>query len=407
MICKNLNGKLFFNSSASWMGGLPRSLAPRLWLAATLLLLTSFAAIPSGLFTPQPDDPVFEALAAPVMATYVPANPIPVLAYYYIWFDAKSWDRAKTDYPLLGRYSSDDANVMRQHIQWAKAAGIDGFIVSWKSTEKLNRRLDQLVELSDQENFKLAIIYQGLDFERNPLRSEQVDADLIYFIDRYAAHPVFDLFGKPVVIWSGSWEFSAQEIQSVAEPKRDRVLILASEKNVEGYQRLADLVDGNAYYWSSVNPATHPGYPEKLVAMGKAVHDKGGIWIAPAAVGFDARLIGGTTVVERQDGETLRIEMDTAFQSSPDVIGLISWNEFSENSHMEPSLTFGNRYLEVLAEIRNAPAPKVSDFDSSAPAGISLGNTSRFTALFLLGVLITISLLIIVIRANRMDKRKV
>jgi hypothetical protein len=193
----------------------------------------------------------------------------------------------------------------------------------------------------------------------------------------------------------------------VVEPKRDRVLVLASEKNVEGYQRLADLVDGNAYYWSSVNPTTHPGYPEKLVAMGNAVHDKGGIWIAPAAAGFDARLIGGTTVVERQDGETLRIEMDTAIQSSPDVIGLISWNEFSENSHIEPSLTFGNRYLQVLTEIRNAPAPKVNDFDSSAPAGINLGNTGRFTALFLLGVLITISLLIIVIRANRMDKRKV
>src|SRR5687767_3245771 len=34
-------------------------------------------------------------------------NPIPLLAYYYIWFDVSSWDRAKTDYPLLGRYSSD------------------------------------------------------------------------------------------------------------------------------------------------------------------------------------------------------------------------------------------------------------------------------------------------------------
>lgn len=378
----------------------------RFGLAAAILLLAAFTTSSIGLSSPQPN-PVTEALSAPVMDTDIPANPIPVLAYYYIWFDAKSWDRAKTDYPLLGHYSSDNADVMRQHIQWAKAAGIDGFIVSWKSTEKLNRRLDQLVELSDQENFKLAIIYQGLDFERNPLRSEQVDADLIYFIDRYAAHPVFDLFGKPVVIWSGSWEFSAQEIQSVAEPKRDRVLVLASEKNVEGYQRLADLVDGNAYYWSSVNPATHPGYPEKLAAMGKAVHDKGGVWIAPAAVGFDARLIGGTTVVERQDGETLRIEMDTAFQSSPDVIGLISWNEFSENSHIEPSLTFGNRYLQVLTKILNVPAPKVNDFDSSAPAGINPGNTSRLTAFFLLGALITISLLIIVIRANRMDKRKV
>lgn len=379
----------------------------RLGLAAAVLLLTAFTAPPVGLSTPEPD-PVTEALSNPVsMTAGAPTDPIPVLAYYYIWFDEKSWERAKTDYPLLGRYSSDDANVMRQHIQWAKSAGIDGFIVSWKSTEKLNRRLAQLVELSEQESFKLVIIYQGLDFERDPLPPEKIDADLLYFMDLYAAHPVFDLFGKPAIIWSGSWEFSAQEIRDVAEPKRDRVLILASEKNVEGYQRLSDLVDGNAYYWSSVNPATHPGYPEKLAALGTAVHEKGGLWIAPAAVGFDARLIGGTSVVERQDGETLRIEMNTAMQSAPDAIGLISWNEFSENSHIEPSLTHGNRYLQVLAEVRTASAPTVLDFDSSAPAGIAPGNTGRVIAFAFLGALIGVSLLTITLRASRANKRKV
>ncbi len=387
------------------MGDLPGSLAPRLWMTAAIFLLILFMAAPDDLSPPQPAS-VIAASAQPVMTSAASANPIPVLAYYYIWFDVKSWDRAKTDYPLLGRYSSDDVEVMRQHIQWAQAAGIDGFIVSWKSTEKLNRRLDQLVKLAGEENFKLAIIYEGLDFERDPLPPEQIDADLLYFIDRYAAHPVFDIFGKPVVIWSGSWKFSVQEIQTVAEPKRDHILVLASEKSVKGYQRLADLVDGNAYYWSSVNPATHPGYLEKLADMGTAVHERGGVWIAPAAAGFDARLIGGTSVVERQDGETLRIEMDTALRSAPDVIGLISWNEFSENSHIEPSHAYGNRYLQVLTEVRNAPAPELSDFDSSAPGGINLFNTGRFTALFSLSALITISLLIIIVRANRKNKSK-
>ena len=60
------------------------------------------------------------------------SDPTPVLAYYYIWFDATSWKRAKTDYPVLGRYSSDERRVMRQHVRWAKQSGIDGFIVSWK-----------------------------------------------------------------------------------------------------------------------------------------------------------------------------------------------------------------------------------------------------------------------------------
>ena len=68
---------------------------------------------------------------------------------------------------------------------------------------------------------------------------------------------------------------------------------------MEGYRRVAELVDGNAYYWASVNPRTYPGQAEKLAQMGKAVHARGGIWIPSAAPGFDARQVGGTSVVER------------------------------------------------------------------------------------------------------------
>ncbi|MCM8749283.1 hypothetical protein NET02_09005 [Thermomicrobiaceae bacterium CFH 74404] len=262
---------------------------------------------------------------------------------------------------------------MQQHIRWAKQAGINGFIVSWKSMPKLNRRLEQLIELAETENFKLLIIYQGLDFEREPIPVEKVARDLDYFVYRWGNHPAFDLFGRPVVIWSGTWEFSVEEIASVTERFRDRIYILASERNLEGYQRLRHLVDGNAYYWSSVNPDTYPGYEEKLQEMGDAVHADGGLWIAPAAPGFDARLIGGTRVVERKDGETLKREFAAALSSSPDAIGLISWNEFSENSHIEPSEKYGARYLEVLAQIRGLPAPDVGNFDSDAPAATGAG----------------------------------
>src|SRR5689334_15414933 len=95
--------------------------------------------------------------AAPAVALQSTAapSPVPTLAYYYIWYDKSSWNRAKVDYPMLGRYSSDDPAVMRQHIEWAKAAGIKGFIVSWKSTDVLDRRLQQLADLAEQQDFKL------------------------------------------------------------------------------------------------------------------------------------------------------------------------------------------------------------------------------------------------------------
>jgi hypothetical protein len=334
----------------------------------------------------------------------VVSDPVPVLSYYYIWFDTQSWDRAKTDYPLLGRYSSSNTDVMRQHIKWAKEAGITGFIVSWKSTDKLNERLEKLIQVANEENFKLAIIYQGLDFQREPLPVDQVDADLSYFIEHYANDQAFSLYDKPLVIWSGTWRFSREEIESVVLGKRDHILILASERNVEGYQRLADLVDGDAYYWSSVNPDTFPGYPEKLTAMSEAIHANGGLWIAPAAPGFDARLIGGTTVVDRKDGETLEVQFNTAIQSSPDAIGLISWNEFSENSHIEPSENYQARYLNVLANIRKVSAPTVTNFDSSGPdtainplPSLGILRDGRVVALGALG-LMTLAALVVIIR---------
>ena len=339
------------------------------------------------------------------------SNPIPVLAYYYIWFDTQSWDRAKTDYPLLGWYSSSNIDVMRQHVQWAKEAGITGFIVSWKSTEKLNERLGKLIQVANEENFKLTIIYQGLDFQREPLPIEQVDADLSYFIEHYSEDQAFYLYEKPLVIWSGTWRFSREEVESVVNGKREHILILASEKNVDGYTRLADLVDGDAYYWSSVNPDTFPGYPEKLKAMSEAIHANGGLWIAPVASGFDARLVGGTTVVDRKNGETLQIQYNAAMQSSPDAIGLISWNEFSENSHIEPSENYGDRYLKVMAKIQDAPVPVVENFDSSEPGDtVAPGDTSgpnpiltalgsdRLLAFGVVGLLVLVSLVVLIRR---------
>jgi len=364
---------------------IPWFLKPSLGLVGVILYLSACA--------PVSNNPELTRAAAPA------SGPIPILAYYYIWFDPTSWNRAKVDYPLLGRYSSDDVNVMKQHIEWAKAAGINGFIVSWKGTNPLNRRLDQLVKLADEENFKLAIIYQGLDFNRDPLPASQVSTDLDYFIRHFAKHPAFSIYEKPLVIWSGTWQFSEADVQAVTAGKRDHLLILASEKNVDGYKRLSGLVDGDAYYWSSVNPDTFSGYVDKLNTMAAAIHAAGGLWIAPAAVGFDARLVGGTTIVDRKDGKTLDTELNSAFQSSPDAIGLISWNEFSENSHIEPSEKYGKRYLEVLTNYTSASVPASGGgFDSSDPGPVLFSFGSQAIALGGFAALMVASIILIIWR---------
>ena len=311
----------------------------------------------------------------------------PAFAYYYIWFNASSWNHGKRDYPYVGRYSSDQETVMRQHIQMAQSAGINGFIVSWKSTPVLDRRLATLVGLCRQHHFHLALMYQGLDFSRDPLPAARVRRDLRRFAAWYGDESVFVPFRRPMVIWSGTWKYSTHEVASVAKDVRPHLTLLATEHNAAGYDRLAGIVDGNAYYWSSVNPATYPNYRGKLAELGAAVHRREGIWIAPAAPGFDARLVGGLTAVPRNDGDTLREEFSAALSSDPDFVGLISWNEFSESTHLEPSRRYSNTYLRILASLRGHEVPQRW---SAAPQPGKAVTSFAYGLPFFLGVMISL-----------------
>jgi hypothetical protein len=165
---------------------------------------------------------------------------------------------------------------------------------------------------------------------------------------------------------------------------------------------LAGSVDGNAYYWSSVNPNTFSGYQDKLSQMGQAVHQNGGIWIPPAAPGFDATAIGGTTTVARDNGATFRTQINTAMSSSPDVLGIISWNEFSENSYIEPSQNYGFTYLNILSGTNHLPLVSVAQFDSSEPATTfpDLFPYSRVIALGGFSILVLAGLVIVVVRRH-------
>ncbi|MFI6821594.1 endo-1,3-alpha-glucanase family glycosylhydrolase [Micromonospora sp. NPDC050187] len=307
-----------------------------------------WAAVPPDTATPWVAVPPPVAAAAPTPSGA--SAPVPVLAYYYIWFNPTSWNRAKTDYPLLGRYSSDDTEILRRHVRMAKAAGIDGFLVSWKHTPQLDARLAALVDVARRENFKLGIVYQGLDFARDPLPLATVRADLGHFADRYATEPVFDIFDRPVVVWTGSEKFTAEQIDDTVGEARRRLLVLGNAKNVDTVADTRGVLDGQAYYWSSADPVEEKT-DRKLAAMSEAVKRTGGLWIAPVAPGFDARMIGGRRDVDRRDGDTLRASFAAARRSAPDALGVISWNEFSENTHVEPSERHGETYLGVLADL--------------------------------------------------------
>ncbi len=288
--------------------------------------------------------------AAPVGGTPTAASPdphIPVYAYFYQWFSRTSWDRAKADFPVVGKYSSDDPRILRTQLSEARTAGIDGFLTSWKSTPTLNRRLQLLIKMAHPAGLDVGVVYEALDFQRKPLPIATVRRDLTLLINRWGPSLRSSYFGKPVIIWTGTNDFSRGDIQSVRNVLGDRAILLAASKNVADYRAIADLVDGEAYYWSSADPNS-AFTKTKLEDFGKAVHANHQIWIAPAASGFDGRTLGQTRVIPRDGGQTLIRGLDNAYRSKPDAVGVISWNEWSENTYIEPGERYGTQEMRAL-----------------------------------------------------------
>src|SRR3954469_7324058 len=84
-------------------------------------------------------------------------------AYYYPWYYPDRWTKEPvTHTPQLGRYSSAERPVVRRHIEWARQAGLDFFLVSWLSPsgrEDRNLKRALLPELGEGR-FCFALLYE-------------------------------------------------------------------------------------------------------------------------------------------------------------------------------------------------------------------------------------------------------
>lgn len=327
------------------------------------------------------------ALVAPPEASgATPATASPAYVYFYQWYTAASWRRAKADTPLIGDYSSADPTVLSTQLAEIKAAGVGGILTSWKNDAQLDGNLQMLIDQAGPARIDLGIVYEALDFARHPVPVATVRSDLLYLLGRWGRQLVSSYFGKPVIIWTGTNEYTPAEVRSVHRALAGRALLLAASKSVADYDAIAQDVDGEAYYWSSSDPSA-PNTTAKLTAMGAAVRAHHGIWIAPAAAGFDGRTLGHTRVIARNDGQSLVRSLHNAYASDPGAVGVISWNEWSENTYIEPGQRYGSTELDALARYlgsihastpwagRGAPTPPTASASGTAappPQGSSV-----------------------------------
>jgi hypothetical protein len=330
-----------------------------------------------------------------------PAGGPQIFAYYYLWWSADHWRSALgPNYPLTANplplparldadgcnptasyagatvtdvpahiYSQDDPGQIESDVREAASAGLAGFAVNWlgtgqagqsASSNPYSRRLQALVQAVHRVNaegvrFKL---WLSLKASASVVSDQAISNDLGYFLGAYGGDPAFDRdgSGRITVIWNGSRKYPVSTLSDISGAYRSRLRLLGDETSWSAER--APYLDGDAYYWSSQDPYANP---QSFAQLGKLAGDvrasgrnpdgSAKAWIAPLAPGFDKQLAGGGACTPRRGGETLRRLFAGNAATHPEAWALISWNEITEGTYVDPMTRYGRQDLDVLRSL--------------------------------------------------------
>ena len=281
----------------------------------------------------------------------------PLLAFYYGWYDENTWTSGLTPDKPLELYRSSDPVVIARHVRQAQDAGIDGLVMSWYGPQTLNNQTEPnfrlLLAEAQRRNFKAAI-----DFEtRSPFfagRSEVVAA-LKYLLANHAQHPAYFRFnGKPVIFFWQQDRFTVDEwatIRQEVDPNHTTLWIadgtsLAYQAQFDGHHLYniawADNVAETLMHWRD------------LVRWYDWFYNVDRYWVATIMPGFDERHLGrdSKNYRDRGTGEFFKETWQAAVATNPDMLVITSFNEWPEYSQIEPSVTYGNYYLDLTRALR-------------------------------------------------------
>jgi hypothetical protein len=277
-----------------------------------------------------------------------------VLAFYYAWYDQKTWDSGKVPDVPLTPYASANQQAMARQIDQAQSAGIDAFVLNWwgkgNPTEK---NLKALLEVAGQKGFRVAVVF---DLNSPFMGGVESYADNLRHLHTvHAAHSAYLRYqGRPVIFFYNVSRLPVSTWQSLrdqVDPGRHALWI--AEGTDLKYQ---SVFDGHHLYsiiWPNRIPPskTLPQWGDRVRKYNRE-HATTKLWIATVMPGYDDRKIrsGNGFAQSRQDGDYYRQCWQAAIASNPQWVIINSFNEWPEGSYIEPSKAYGNLYLDLTRE---------------------------------------------------------
>ncbi len=283
-----------------------------------------------------------------------------VLAYYFPWYGTPTgssrewlgWDPDEPGYgvahiPQSGYYDVLDRETIRRHISEAQSAGIDGFVLSWVEPDEIeDRALAAMIRIAEQEEFRLAIRYDGSAHLNSFGDSMRVIREFCSMSNVF-----LHINGLPVVFvdnMTGSrfvWSDAKEEIRLSGSD----VFLVA-----EGVY-MSHLSAFSGICHDPLGSEKGPDIIEPADAMSLLAKSIGKLFVAVVNPGMDTSgQEHRPTIIDRQDGQTYQENWSTAIASDPDWIVIRSFNQWLEGTEIESSEEFGTIYLDLALELGEA-----------------------------------------------------
>jgi len=319
-----------------------------------------------------------------------------VCAHYYPWYGAPAhdyqdgeWSLESPSRPVLGNYNSTDEEVIEQHFDWCHEAGVSWLNVAWwgEGSHEDNRFKNDLLEHPRAHEFDWSVLYETEgQFHRGEIdmgeksNREQLRQDLVYLSETYFNRDMYKtLDDRPVLYLYVAHSFRgpvAEAFSDALEPIDEEPYLVAhipEGSTVDSFP-IMDIADAvTTYNPYAPDEAIESIYLDRLSEVYRSWYLAGqhtGIDVIPTALpGYDDTEI----IHDPRDNPPLApspeqyeqaAEITCSFADGP--VFVTSFNEWYEDTQIEPSEEYGTAYLDITADILATETCEPPEIDGTA-----------------------------------------